>query len=75
MKRFFLVSCIVLLFCFGCASMRMTPEEKARQERIDMYLDYLNHGWRNKALTDEEVAKLDEIKNKPHAADKVYWVR
>jgi hypothetical protein len=63
------------LFSFGCASMRMTPEEKARQERIDMYLNYSNESWKRKSLTDEELKKLDELKKKTNAFDKVYWVR
>jgi len=51
----------------------MTPEEKKKQERMEMYRLYLNTGMRDESLTDEEVKKLDELKAKYRAADVVIW--
>jgi hypothetical protein len=53
--------------------MRMTPEEKERKERIEIYKLYLNYGIRDKSLTDEEVNKLDALKAKYGAFDWVIW--
>jgi len=51
----------------------MTPEEKRRQERIEIYRLYLNTGMRDESLTDEEVRKLDELKARYNRYDAVIW--
>jgi len=53
--------------------MKMTPEEKQRKERLEIYRLYLNTGMRDKSLTDEEVKELDALKAKYRAADVVIW--
>ena len=69
--RKILILMMAIVLCLSCAS--MTPEEKKKQERMEMYRLYLNTGMRDESLTDEEVKKLDELKAKYRAADVVIW--
>ncbi len=68
-KILILMTAIVL--CLSCAS--MTPEEKKRQERMEMYRLYLNTGMRDESLTDNEVKKLDELKARYNRYYAVIW--
>jgi thiamine biosynthesis lipoprotein ApbE len=69
--RKILILMMAIVFCLSCAS--MTPEEKKRQERMEMYRLYLNTGMRDESLTDEEVKKLDELKARYNRYDAVIW--
>ena len=71
--RKILILTMTILLCLSCASMKMTPEEKQRKERLEIYRLYLNTGMRDKSLTDEEVKELDALKAKYRAADVVIW--
>jgi hypothetical protein len=71
--RKILILMMAIVLCLSCASMRMTPEEKKTKERIEIYKLYLNYGIRDKSLTDEEVNKLDALKAKYGAFDRVIW--
>jgi uncharacterized protein YcfL len=62
---------MAILLCLSCAS--MTPEEKQRKERLEIYRLYLNTGMRDDSLTDEEVKKLDELKSRYNRYDGVIW--
>jgi len=70
MRKIFILM-MALVLCLSCAS--MTPEEKRRQERIEIYRLYLNTGMRDESLTDEEVRKLDELKARYNRYDAVIW--
>jgi len=70
MRKIFILM-MALVLCLSCAS--MTPEEKRRQERIEIYRLYLNTGMRDESLTDEEVKKLDELKARYNRYDAVIW--
>jgi len=71
MKR--LIPLLMVCFALSCASMQMTPEQKRRQERIEIYKLYLNYDIKHKSLTEEEIAYLDELKKKYGAFEKVIW--
>jgi hypothetical protein len=66
---------VVLMACLAlsCASMQMTPEQKRRQERIEIYKLYLNYDIKHKSLTEEEIGYLDGLKKRYGAFDKVIW--
>ena len=70
MRKIFILM-MALVLCLSCAS--MTPEEKRRQERIEIYRHYLNTGMRDESLTDEEVKELDELKARYNRYDAVIW--
>ena len=69
--RKILILLMAIVLCLSCAS--VTPEEKKRQERIEIYRLYLNTGMRDESLTDEEVKKLDELKARYNRYDAVIW--
>ena len=69
--RKILILMMAIVLCLSCAS--VTPEEKKRQERIEIYRLYLNTGMRDESLTDEEVKKLDELKARYNRYDAVIW--
>ena len=70
MRKIFILM-MALVLCLSCAS--MAPEEKRRQERIEIYRHYLNTWMRDESLTDEEVKKLDELKAQYNRYDAVIW--
>jgi hypothetical protein len=60
----------LVLLSISCA---ITPEQKMRQERIEIYKLYLNYGIIHKSLTPEEIEQLDKLKDQYRAFDKVIW--
>lgn len=71
MKRLILL--LMVFLALSCVSMQMTPEQKRKQERIEIYKLYLNYDIKHKSLTEEEIAYLDGLKKKYGAFDKVIW--
>jgi hypothetical protein len=67
------ISLLLVCLALSCASMQMTPEQKKRQERIEIYKLYLNYDIKHKSLTQEEIEYLDQLKKKYGAFDKVIW--
>jgi len=60
----------LVLLSISCVT---TPEQKMKQERIEMYKLYLNYGIKHKSLTAEEIEQLDKLKDKYKSADIVIW--
>jgi len=71
--RRLLIFIMAVILGISCASMKMTPEEKKRRERVEVYKLYLTHGIRDKSLTDEEIKKLDALKVEYGAFELVIW--
>ena len=68
-----LIVILMLSLVFLSISCATTPEQKMKQEKIEMYKLYLNYGIKHKSLTAEEIEYLDKLKAQYGWADILIW--